>query len=52
MGSQAFFTIAKKYAIRYSSACQMQEVHCGNETVKEFAHAVNMDSSNYLHYAI
>lgn len=51
-GSQVFFTIAKKYTIRYQINFQMQKVHCGNETVKEFPHVVNTDSSNYLHYVI
>lgn len=30
----------------------MQKVPCGNETVKEFSHVVNTDSSDYLHSAV
>lgn len=52
LGSQVFFTIAKENAARYISNCEMQKLHCGNETVKEFLPAVDTDSSNYLHYDI
>lgn len=30
----------------------MQKVACGNETVKEFSHAVTADSSEFLHSAV
>lgn len=48
MGSYVIFAVAKKYAVRYQVNCQIQKVQHGNETVKEFQHAVSTDTSNNL----